>query len=247
MERPRCDFEACKTPSVGFHSARGLFSCASHVTEWSKEARFVMTVMSRVCAPLCRMGCGRQAVYRSTRGGADFFCAIHSEGIPQQWLSSQLGEAQVENMVEISLGSKEGDYNLVPLIETANSLGRRGCAVTNLTWRDNDPSSRRVRLHLAPFDNSAWLDPQTKMQIALLESSYQNAKDEANALREAHKSKDNLYLREQADNQLLRGSIQALKEELEQATLRHQVLLADGREGERRSLPDLEFDMGEYR
>lgn len=252
MERPRCDFEACNLAADAFNVVLATFACSQHaMLTWSRGAGAVMSILSRVRPSVCRNnGCGRAAFYRGVRSG-DFFCATHGGGLPSHMITSDLGDSGIQVLVEVSLGEKDGEYDLIPLTETANCIGRRGFRVANLTWREeggvaSPRPDHRVWLHLEPFTGGAGLDPEIQNQIALLEKQYASVRSELLALRENFRVVDDRYLREQAENQVLRGSIQDLKDQLEQANLRYQSILADSRQ-ETIYLPELQVDMEEFR
>lgn len=244
----RCDFETCTQQACAFHVFRVKFACASHVMEWKNEAAAVMTVMFRIRPRICRMGCGREATLRASRSG-DFYCARHAEAFPAHLFTNVLGDQSVESLVEVSLGSKEGEYNLIPLVEVSNALGKKGYQVFNLSWREiTSPQTLRdstVRLHVEPFQAPDDLDPKIKSQLETLEKQYASLKNDYTALLASAKSTRDEYRGEQERNEVLVLQMAKLKDDLQQSHLRYQALTADSRI-EPLEIPRLDFDLKEF-
>lgn len=231
MERPTCEQPGCTRPADAFHVFRQLFMCGQHAVLVSTESAALMTLRCRTASFTCRVNkCGRPGRFKGVKNN-DYVCATHSEGIPRHLLTDKLGEPSLSLTVEVSLG-QVGTFDLIPVTETANALGRKGFRVFNLSWLDDLQESNRLLLHIEPFTGIFAQDALTKRQIALLEAENgkaQNALLVADCLANTNFNK---YVQERDQNRDLRAQLSALKDESEQLRLKYQHVMANGREEE---------------
>jgi hypothetical protein len=221
----------CGRQAEVFHVFRLKMYCsACAVRHLSREAAALMPVHIANWGLQCRfIDCNRTAKYRGTRSG-DLVCATHSEGIPQQLLTEDLGNPSPTVDVEVSLDDKTSEsWDLIPVIETANALGQCGYRVFDLSWVGDNPDSKRILLRIEEFAGAARSPELYQRQIALLEEQYKASQSRVESLTQHNTriNKENSDLWDQRRELL--NTQASLEADIRDLQIQLQQVLADGR------------------